>query len=596
MTKYTSTLEKVLALCAARKRPLPWEVALHYAGTLAAVLDDLHVRDRLVHRNLKPSNILIRTANGMVPGGDFGTGLAGSDALAGDLGLACQVGQVDGLVIAQDGWKAPEVDCGASVPANPAEDVYSLGKVLQSVAEAVGHGECDPAGLLDLARSCIRPNPGDRPTARSLLEEIRRLAGEGSTVLLPSRYVVRRELGRGSFGVVYLAHDSVLDRQVAIKVLRPECDDKLKEARLLANLRHAGVVRVYDVGRLPGGAQFIVMDYIEGGTLEGLLVEDPRAPGRVVPVAPLRAAALLRLVAEALAYLHRRGWVHGDLKPTNILLDGESPLLADFGLALRRGPQRTGGGGTPLYMAPEQAAAFLAPGGPPGPDRVVDRHVDGRTDVWAVGLILYRMLSGEHAFYQPGDREDAVLNKIIHTPPADPREINLAIPDRLAAICRDCLLKERADRPIAADLARRLGAVEDALLLEIDVEPTEEMREQVLPCRRYTRPVPAEWVFPRWIAVFTHLTCEYERARAVLDKAIRLRRSVDPGATVPIPEYGSTARLDSYWANVLRQACLHGPRMLAALVIVVPAGSVTEEEREAFLEARATLLDQLYTL
>jgi len=200
---------------------------------------------------------------------------------------------------------------------------------------------------------------------------------------LGPRYALEREIGRGGMGIVYLARDTVLERQVAIKVLRPEhatataVERFLREARTLARLSHPHVVQVHDVIE-PDGLPCIVMDHVEGPTLREVLQGGAR-----LPVARVRAIAGQLL--DALAHVHALGIVHRDLKPANIFLVADTAKLVDFGIASRsedetltREGQRLG---TDDYMAPEQ--------------RDSARTVDGRADLYSLGLVLLEALTGQ---------------------------------------------------------------------------------------------------------------------------------------------------------------------------------------------------------
>jgi serine/threonine protein kinase len=258
------------------------------------------------------------------------------------------------------------------------------------------------------------------------------------------RYVIQRILGCGSFAEVYLARDEELGRQVAIKSprrdrLTPETADKFwQEARTVAHLKQSLIVPVYDIGHEDDGLPFAVMEYIDGKSLQELLrTQRPSAS---------RAAELVAQMAEAVHYAHRQGFVHRDLKPSNILLDASgNPHVADFGLALHESAQRERAGeyaGTVAYMAPEQI-------------RRESHRLDGRTDVWALGVMLYEMLTGRRPF--DGKDLAQVEDEILNREPKPPRQIDEKIPKELERVCLKCLSKDVTQRySTAADLAQRL--------------------------------------------------------------------------------------------------------------------------------------------
>jgi serine/threonine protein kinase len=259
--------------------------------------------------------------------------------------------------------------------------------------------------------------------------------------LFAGRYRLESLLGQSVMSEVWLAHDSELERPVALKLLTPDADRSRfdREARAAASLAHPNVTHLYDYGEADGRL-FIALEYLPGGTLEDRLGErQPLADAETKPIAAQLAAGL--------AHAHARGLVHRDVKPANVLFDEEGrPKLADFGIArITGGDTITEAGtvmGTATYISPEQAA-----GEPAGP----------ASDVYSFGVLLYRLLTGRLPFESDSPLELARMHRELE-PPA----IELVRPDappELAAVAKDALAKDPRRRPPdGAALAARLGA------------------------------------------------------------------------------------------------------------------------------------------
>lgn len=250
----------------------------------------------------------------------------------------------------------------------------------------------------------------------------------GLPTFLANRYRIEGLIAEGGHGQVYRAFDEELKRPVAIKVSkRTSCpqDDLLEEARRVARLRHPGIVAVHDVGRHEG-TLFVVSDLIEGQNLAE--IERPGVP---------EAVRIVAEVADALHFAHQQGFVHRDIKPGNILLDADGhPFITDFGIATTAEELVDGEAtsvGTLPYMAPEQVA---------GETQLIDR----RTDIYALGVVLYELLTGKLPYQARTPL--ALREQILFRSPAPFDE---KIPDKVEAVCLKCLAKHPADRYATAD-------------------------------------------------------------------------------------------------------------------------------------------------
>jgi len=264
------------------------------------------------------------------------------------------------------------------------------------------------------------------------------------------RYRVLKELGRGAMGIVYLAEDTELARRVAIKTIAltgadPEQDRHearfRQEARAAGGVSHPAIVTIYDVGR-EGDVAFIAMELVEGRELRDLIREGALTPSHAIEIAAL--------VADALAYAHERGVVHRDIKPGNIMVlaDGRVKLM-DFGIARLAQPTvKTQTGvmlGSPQYMSPEQIAGD---------------EVDGRADVFSLGVVLYEMVTGVKPFDAPDLSQ--VLFWVVNMPPKPPSERRPGLPVVLDYIVARALKKKPGERyATAAELATDLRRATD---------------------------------------------------------------------------------------------------------------------------------------
>ncbi len=263
-----------------------------------------------------------------------------------------------------------------------------------------------------------------------------------------NRYTIKKTLGKGAMGVVYLAHDSVLERDVAVKELHSNLASKSglmkrfrSEAKVLAKMAHPGIVQIYDLVET-NNCVWIVMEFVKGEDLAGYLEKRGVLP-------PKEVCAIGAQIAEALAYAHSLGIVHRDFKPANVLLANNGmPKIMDFGLAklAQSSEFHTAAGtilGTPVFMSPEQAAG---------------QQADARSDIYSFGITLYYMSTGKVPFM--GELA-SILAQHINTPPNPPKALNPEIPDSLQNVIMSLLEKDPSKR--VQDMATVAGMLKGTI-------------------------------------------------------------------------------------------------------------------------------------
>jgi serine/threonine protein kinase/tetratricopeptide (TPR) repeat protein len=495
---------------------LPAVEAVPIAKQICRGLEAAHV-EGVVHRDLKPQNIMLDDA-GRVWLMDFG--LARSMELAGLTRTGVLMGTPD--------YMSPEQARAEKVDAR--SDLFSLGiiffemltgqlpfradtlmaKLLQRVQQrAVAVTEIDPTippGVSAVVSKCLEPDVTKR--YQSIHELLDDLLGDTKTMGSASssgsssgasataggaasgsssmalaelgpgsqfgpRYRIESVIGEGGMGKVYKAHDSDLDRTVALKLVRPELAkdasslQRFKQELLLASrISHRNILRIHDLGEADG-VKFISMAFVQGMDLHDLIAKQGRLPTQ-------RAVNIAKQLAGALEAAHAEGVVHRDLKPRNVLIDVDDHIyVSDFGLAKSLDADKTGMTrvgevlGTPRYMSPEQAESKAA---------------DNRSDIYSLGIIFYEMLTGEVPF--TGESSLQVMYQHVQQQPKDPRLLNPEMPEYLATVILKCLEKDPALRyQSAQELLRDL---------ESGTPPTRIVRLRI-----------AEMGYPKWLFAVT---------------------------------------------------------------------------------------------
>ena len=357
--------------------------------------------------------------------------------------------------------------------------------------------------------------------------------------MVAGRYELEELVGTGGMSSVYRAHDRLLERKVALKILHPRLVDDAeyverfrREAQAVAQLAHPNIVTVIDRGE-DDGRQFIVFEYVGGDNLKQVVEREG-----ALPISQVIAYAIE--IAEGLAFAHGRGIVHRDVKPQNVLLNGDGRAkVTDFGIArsldVDKGVTQTGTVlGTSSYIAPEQASG---------------QPVDERSDVYSLGVVLFELITGELPF--PGENFVAVAMQHVHEPAPRVLDRRGDVPPRLAALVDRMLAKDHAERPSMDDVIRELEVVRDDERVPVAAESTAVLRPQA---RRRPRRRGVPW--PLILAGVGALLLgaafgavllrddQEQQAAGTAGAEVRLAaaRSVDPGGDDKV-EHESEVRL-----------------------------------------------------
>lgn len=442
-------------------RALTFERKLAIVEDIAAGLAHAHAC-KVVHRDLRPSNIWLTPTGAVLV--NFDCARIGNGRTVHDL--------VEGYL--DPHYLAPEVRQSAAY-ASAASDIYALGAVLyelltgnppnidaDSAVSIPAPSAADPLvdpKLDELTFRMLAREAAQRPSAdevRDILAELRdrRHAGtpqasaaapaaDGALIELPvgskidGQYLVREKLGEGSFGKVYRVYSAITDREYAMKVFsEPDLglEDVQKEFRILAALSHPRIVRVWHAGllRQEVRAYYLLTDYIPGRSLQQLLETDPPTP--------MQALHIARDILQALEYLHSQSYVHRDIKPSNLVVSLAGTWLIDFNIAAHAGRERHDRSGTPLYTPPDVDACGLQPS----------------RDLFAVGVVLFQMLTGKHPYEG--------IPSLAKTP-RDPAQFQPRLNEPMARILRRAVAPRAASRyATAAEFLADLAAIEEPLL------------------------------------------------------------------------------------------------------------------------------------
>jgi serine/threonine protein kinase len=479
----------------------PPREAAQFIETLAGAMHYVHLQ-RIVHRDLKPANILL-ASDGTPKIADFGLARRLDDDL--------RPGGSRTAVAGTAGYMAPEQARGKRKEIGPVTDVYALGTILYemltgrppfqeetwelTILQVLGEEPAPPSHLRPevprdletICLKCLEKDPGQRyASAAALAQDLRRFL-DGETISVgpvgewewqekwarQAGYELLDVLTAGVRDVVYKAREVGLGRLVALKVLltmakaEPEEVARFRqEAEVIARLQHPNIVQIYNFGENRGRAYFS-MEYVDSGSLIEKFVDRP--------VPALRAAEIVATLAETMHYAHERNIIHCALKPSNVLLTADGvPKITNFGLAVllekeqAETAHKTAFRRLPSYMGPELAEGRIKDVGP-------------ATDVYALGAILYKLLTGEPPFL--GSTFQDTLEQVRFREPVTPSRLQAGIPLELEAICLKCLEKEPRNRfasaAAMAEELRRCLARKETATDEFDLVPGYDVLEEL---------------------------------------------------------------------------------------------------------------------
>jgi serine/threonine protein kinase len=467
-------------------RPFSIHQAAQLVEVLARTMHFVHQR-QIIHRDLKPGNILL-TADGTPKVADFG--------IAKRLDRK-PVLSSSGAILGTASYMAPEQAKGKTKEVGPAADLYALGAILYELLtgrppfrgetyeltlyqvrfdepDRPSHVRPDiPREIEAICLKCLEKLPERRYCdGTTLAEDLRRYrAGEPLSIEVLSEWEWRERWARragyellgvltwGVWDVVYTARHLFLNRVDALKVIETlaqpspeELDRFWDQAKTISQLSHTNIVQVYHVGEQDGRAYFS-MEFVEGGNLIERFVDQP--------VPPFQAAELVATLARAIHYAHQKGICHCALKPSNILLTEQGiPKITNFGLSslLKKEQELSSGKRAlqrlPTYLAPELAEGRFEEVGP-------------ATDIYALGAILYKLLTGRPPFL--GETLQETLDNVCSREPLPPRQVQPDVPPALERICLECLRKKPDQRPASA--AKLASALQQPDTDDIELVP-----------------------------------------------------------------------------------------------------------------------------